>query len=106
MYYNILGLSPPYDLHWSINGACVHLTWKHSHTDEPLNGYYVSVRQENNHDHEQTAPDFVHLDRTVRSTNIQGLMPDSIYQVKVKSSLLSESIHFYDQFNDSCSLSL
>lgn len=86
---SVLGLSPPYDLYWSINGAYVHLTWKHSHADEPLNGYYVSValQQDSNHGWELTAPDFVHLDKNVRSTNIQGLIPDAVYQIKVTSQL-------------------
>ena len=78
-----LKLSPPYDLHWTINGACVHLSWKHSHGDEPIDGYYLSV-QAVNAQNELQAPDFVHVAKGVRSADLQGLWPDAKYKVKVR----------------------
>ncbi len=82
-----LTLSPPYNLHWTINGASVRLTWKHSHGDEPLDGYYVSVQTQNSQKKLQ-APDFVHVPEGVHSTDLQGLWPDATYKVKVGHSIM------------------
>ena len=61
----------------------MHLTWKHSHGDEPIDGYYLSV-QAVNAQNELQAPDFVHVTKGVRSADLQGLWPDATYKVKVR----------------------
>ncbi len=76
-------MSPPRDLEWNISGANVHLSWQHSLTDEPVNGYYISV-QVQNAQNEFQAPDFVHIPPGEQETLLQGLWPNSVYRVKVR----------------------
>lgn len=77
-------MSPPYDLSWEIFENSVRLTWKHSDVDEPPNGYYVEVRSIDAM-HEQTGPDFIHLNEDVRYADIQGLIPNTDYKVKARN---------------------
>ncbi len=78
-------LSPPRDLRWSIEGASVRLSWRHSLIDEPINGYYIAVQVRNSRNKFQ-APDFVHVSRGIHATTLQGLWPNSVYKVKVRYS--------------------
>ncbi len=39
------------------------------------------------------APDFVHVQEGVHSTDLQGLWPDATYKVKVGHSIITELIH-------------
>lgn len=79
------GLCPPYAVNHSIVGDYVLIKWKHSHSKEPLHGYYVSVQEVLNKKR-LGSPDFVYVEQDVHSTRIQGLKPDAVYEMKVQQN--------------------
>ena len=67
------------------------IQWSYSSTQEPVDGYYVSVQEVLNKKR-LGSPDFVHIEPDVHTAEIQGLKPDAVYEMKVQL-LLKHSLH-------------